>query len=137
MSKLTTDINNDHVHSGCCQLISQSKKDDDSDIEKSDEEGNNAIHQCQWLFLSNDKTPRWECCCGEITYREPNKPWHLLGALNPNWSPYFKVAVEQKVDDMNNFMYFDFCKKDKPCDCSICLCVWTSETLEINSQYLM
>lgn len=130
---------NDNVHSAWCQLIRQAERDSDSDLEFSDEDDindNYPIHRCQWLFRTNDNNPRWECWCGQITYREPNKPWDLLGGLKPEWSPYFKIAVQQKVDDMNEFIYFDSCKKEKPCNCINCLCVWTSETLGIDSKYL-
>ncbi len=132
---------NDSVHPSWCQLIRQSERDDyhDSDLESSDEEENEksqTIHKCHWLFRTNNNHARWECWCGEISIREPNKPWDLLGGLKPEWSIHFKIAAQQKVDDMNEFIYFDSCKKEKPCNCINCLCVWDFDTLGISKQYL-
>lgn len=131
--------NNDNSHSAWCQLIRQAEKEGDSDLGTDDEEeidNNYQSHQCQWLFKDNNDNIRWECWCGQITYREPHKPWELLGRVKHNWSPYFKIAVQQKLDDMNEFIYFDSCKKEKPCNCINCLCVWNYETLEIDPSYL-
>ena len=130
---------NDNEHSAWCQLIRQAEREGDPNLETDDEEdvdNNYQTHQCQWLFRSDNNNIRWVCWCGQITYREPHKPWELLGRVKHNWSPYFKIAVQQKVDDMNEFIYFDSCKKEKPCNCINCLCVWNYETLEIDPSYL-
>lgn len=120
----------DKEHSSWCRLIRQSNEDL-LDSEEQEEEIN--IHRCNWILYKDNDLVAWKCLCGNETHLEPGKPWELLGGLSKEWSPYFDIALQQKVTDMNHFIYYEQCKKEKPCNCINCLCVWTPETLGINS----
>lgn len=91
-------------------------------------------HYCSFDLINNDNNNIYWLCkeCGYISNLEPYKDWALLGGLDPNWSPFFDIALKQKIDDMNNWNYFDFCKNVKPCNCISCLSIWTKESFGIN-----
>ena len=91
-------------------------------------------HTCEWTLKNNkhqyNTNIYWICSsCGDIASHEPNKPWLLLGGLDKSWSPFFDIALNQKLTDMNIFNYYELCKKEKPCNCNVCLCIWTKDTL--------